>query len=56
MPELAKHLRTEFKYAPGTVQWDTAFTADPTKSAIQPAQMRLMLDMLRTQLQNGGAR
>ena len=56
MPELAKHLRTEFKYAPGAVQWDTAFTADPTKSAIQPAQMRLMLDMVRTQLQTGGAR
>jgi hypothetical protein len=56
MPELAKRLRTEFKYAPGAVRWDTAFTADPAKSAIQPAQMRLVLDMLRTQLLTGGAR
>jgi hypothetical protein len=56
MPELAKRLRSEFNYAPGAVQWDTAFTADPKKSAIQPAQMRLVLDMMRAQFQNGGAR
>jgi hypothetical protein len=55
MPELAKHLSKEFNYTPGEAQWDTAFTADPKKSTIQPAQVRLMLDMLRAQLQNADA-
>ena len=51
MPEIARRLRDDLHYTPGAEQWDTAFTADPAKSAVPPAQLKLMLDMVRTQMQ-----
>ena len=54
MTELAKRLREELHYAPLDAQWETAFTADPAKSAIPPAQLKLILDMMRAQMKEGG--
>ena len=51
MPELANRLREELHYAPAAQVWDTAFTADPKKSALPPAQLKMMLDMVRAQMQ-----
>lgn len=53
MGELARRLRDELHYTPGPEQWDTAFTADPAKSALPPAQLKLILDMVRAQMQAG---
>jgi hypothetical protein len=54
MPEIARRLRKDLKYTAGPEQWDTAFTADPAKSPIQPAQMRLLIDMVRNQVKQSG--
>ncbi|HEX8297203.1 MAG TPA: hypothetical protein VF593_12945 [Chthoniobacteraceae bacterium] len=51
MDEIAKTLRSEMGYAPVKEEWDTAFSASPAKSGIQPAQLHLMLDLMRTHLQ-----
>lgn len=51
MDELAERIRTELGYAPAAPQWDKAFSADGSKSGINPAQIRMMLDMMRMQLQ-----
>ncbi len=51
MDEIAARLRDELRYAPAATQWDTAFAASPEKSGINPAQIRMMLDMMRLQLQ-----
>ena len=50
MTELAQRLREELHYTPAAPQWDTAFTADPKKSALPPAQLKMMLDMVRAQM------
>ncbi len=55
MAELAKRLREELHYTLATQQWDTAFTADPKKSALPPAQLKMMLDMVRAQMKQGVA-
>ena len=55
MTELAKRLREELHYVPTTTQWDTAFTADPAKSVVPPAQLKMMLEMVRAQLKQGAA-
>ena len=51
MTGLAKQLDEELHYAPAGTQWDTAFTADPAKSPIPAPQLRMILDMVRAQLQ-----
>jgi len=54
LPELAKHIADDLHYAPAAEKWETAFTADPAKSAIQPAQLHLMIEMATAQLKAGG--
>lgn len=51
MPELAQRLRDELHYVPVIQEWETAFTADPAKGGINPAQIRLLLELAKTQLQ-----
>jgi hypothetical protein len=51
MDELATHLRDELHYEPVKTEWDTAFTADSAQSGISPEQMRMMIDLMRSQLQ-----
>jgi hypothetical protein len=51
MDEIAQRLRNELRYVPAKQEWDTAFTAKTAESGIKPAQIRMMLDLLRTQLQ-----
>ena len=55
MTEIARLLREELHYTPAAPQWDTAFTADPAKSALPPAQLKMMLDMVRAQMKQGVA-
>jgi hypothetical protein len=55
MPDIAKRLRDDLHYSPGAVEWDTAFTGDPSKSALPPAQLKLILDMVRSQMQPASA-
>jgi hypothetical protein len=55
MDEIAKRLTSQLNYQPATREWDTAFTADGSKSIMPPAQIKMMLQMMRTQLQNPGA-
>lgn len=50
MDELAAHLKTDLGYLPVDTRWDTAFAADPAQSGINPAQVQLMLGLLRAQL------
>ena len=50
MPELAQRLREELHYVPASQEWETAFTADPAKSGVNPAQIRLLLELAKTQL------
>jgi len=53
MDEIAKRLTEELHYTPGVQVWDTAFTADTTKSMMPAAQIKALVQMMRTQLQNG---
>lgn len=53
LPEIAERITKDLHYAPVSEKWDTAFTADPTKAAMQPAQIRLILDMAAQQLKAG---
>jgi hypothetical protein len=55
MDEIAKRLTNQLNYQPAATEWDTAFTADGTKSIMPPAQIKMMLQMMRTQLQNPAA-
>jgi hypothetical protein len=55
MDEIAKRLTEELHYAPAVQVWDTAFTADTTKSMMPPAQIKLLMQTVLTQLQNGSA-
>ncbi|HYR59097.1 MAG TPA: hypothetical protein VEO95_10720 [Chthoniobacteraceae bacterium] len=50
MDEIAQRLRDELHYAPVKTEWDTAFSASSAQSGIDAAQVRMMLDLLRTQL------
>lgn len=54
LPEIAERISRELLYAPAEEHWVTAFTADPAKAGIQPAQIRLILDMAAQQLKAGG--
>ena len=54
MDEIAQRLRDELHYVPANTEWDTAFAATSAESGINPAQVRMMLEMLRTQLRPGG--
>ncbi len=53
LPELATRIQEELGYKPGPEKWDNAFTADPAKAGLQPAQIRMMLDMMTQQLKSG---
>jgi hypothetical protein len=50
MDEIAQRLRDELHYAPAKTEWDTAFGASSAQSGINPAQISLMLQMMRAQL------
>ncbi len=50
MAELARRLRDDLHYTPGAEQWDTAFTADPAKSVVPPAQLKMILEMVRMRM------
>ncbi len=55
MDEIAKRLTEQLHYTPGAQVWDTAFTADTTKSMMPPAQIKMLMQTVLTQLQNGTA-
>jgi hypothetical protein len=55
MDEIATRLTDHLNYKPGAQLWDTAFTANGAKSIMQPAQIKMMMQMMRTQMQNPGA-
>ena len=55
MDEIARKLTTALHFTPGAKQWDTAFTADTTQSIMPPAQVKMMMQMMRAQLQNPNA-
>jgi hypothetical protein len=55
MDEIAKRLTEQLSYKPGTQLWDTAFTANGAKSFMQPAQIKMIMQMMRTQMQDPGA-
>jgi hypothetical protein len=55
MDEIAKRLTQQLNYKPGTQLWDTAFTANGAKSLMQPAQIKMMMQMMRTQIQDPNA-
>jgi hypothetical protein len=55
MDEIAARLTGQLAYRPAAEHWDTAFTADPAKSIFPPAQMKMLMEMMRGQLQNPGA-
>ena len=50
MEEIAKRLRDELHYTPVQTEWDTAFSADAAQSGINPAQVQLMIQMMRSQM------
>jgi hypothetical protein len=51
MDEIARRLREDLHYASATEEWDTAFTADPSKSFMPPAQIRFMLSAMQKQME-----
>jgi hypothetical protein len=51
MEEIAQRLRNELHYSPVKTEWDTAFSADSSQSGINPAQVRMMIELMRTQMQ-----
>ncbi|MGB8170806.1 MAG: hypothetical protein WCF18_25095 [Chthoniobacteraceae bacterium] len=51
MDEIAQRLRNELHYTPVKTEWDTAFSADSSQSGINPAQVRMMIELMRTQMQ-----
>jgi hypothetical protein len=55
MDEIAKRLTSQLNYQPAAREWDTAFSADGSKSIMPQAQIKMMLQMMRTQLQNPAA-
>ncbi|HEY3900832.1 MAG TPA: hypothetical protein VGM54_19635 [Chthoniobacter sp.] len=55
MDQIMERLTTELHYTPGVQMWDTAFTADTTKSMMPTAQIKAIVQMMRTQLQNAPA-
>jgi len=52
MDQIAERLTKDLHYTPGVQEWDTAFTADTTKSMMPPAQIKALVQMMRMQLQN----
>jgi hypothetical protein len=52
MDQIVERLTKDLHYTPGEQVWDTAFTADTTKSMMPPAQIKALVQMMRTQLQN----
>lgn len=56
MDEIAKRLTTQLNYQPAAQEWDTAFSADGSKSIMPAAQIRMMIQMVRMQLQSPAAK
>jgi hypothetical protein len=54
MDEIAKRLTADLNYRRVSESWDTAFTADASKSLMPAAQIKAIIDLLRVQMQNGG--
>lgn len=52
MDEIAQRLTSELNYTLATKEWDTAFSANGAKSIMPPAQIKLMLEMVRMQMKN----
>jgi hypothetical protein len=52
MDQIMDRLTAKLHYTPGIQVWDTAFTADTAKSIMPAAQIKAMVQMMRTQLQN----
>jgi len=50
MDELARHLRDDLHYEPANTAWDTAFSANSAAAGINPAQIQMMLELMRAQL------
>jgi hypothetical protein len=55
MDEIAKRLTTQLNYQPAAEEWDTAFSGDASKSIMPPAQIKMMMQMVRTQFKNAPA-
>ena len=55
MDEIAERLTVQLHYTPVKQEWDTAFKADASKSIMAPAQIKMMIQMLRSQLSNPDA-
>jgi len=55
MDEIARRLTDELHFTSAAQQWDTAFTADAAQSIMPPAQIKMMMQMVRSQLQNPNA-
>lgn len=55
MDQIMERLTAELHYTPGAQVWDTAFTADTTKSMMPAVQIKAMVQMMRMQLQNAKA-
>jgi len=55
MDEIARRLTTQLNYRPAAQEWDTAFSADGSKSIMPPAQIKMMMQMVRAQMQNPAA-
>jgi hypothetical protein len=51
MDEIAARLTKDLGYEPAAQHWDVAFAADGTKSMMPAAQMRLLMQMMRAQMQ-----
>ena len=51
MEEIAQKLRDDLDYAPVATEWDTAFSADSKAAGINPVQLRMMIQLMRSQLQ-----
>jgi hypothetical protein len=55
MDEIAEKLTSQLHYTQAKQEWDTAFQADATKSFMPPAQIKMMIQMMQSQLQNPNA-
>jgi hypothetical protein len=55
MDEIAERLTAQLHYTPAKQEWDTAFKADASKSIMPPAQIKMMIQLMRSQLSNPNA-
>jgi|GEM_PF-1803671 len=55
MDEIARRVTADLHYIPANQAWDTAFTADIIILIMPPAQIKMMIQMMRVQLANPDA-